>query len=168
MSKFKVKKSDIESGDNLKDAEISIARFCAYQERTILQVRDKLKLMGISLEDSEQIVLKMNSEGFINEQRYANAFTLGKLNQNKWGRLKISYTLRQKGITEEMIGKAFSDYGEDKYLELIKKLARRKFQELKGIPDIARKNRIARFLTSKGFENELIWDTLKREFSRKK
>ena len=150
---------------NLKRAEVSIARYCTYQERTIMQVREKLESMGISGEDSVNIINKMISDGFINEQRYAIAFTLGKLNQNKWGRIKISHVLRQKGINNILIESAFSDFGEDKYKDLIKKLVRRKSQELKDIPVYIKKNKIARFLIAKGFESELIWNIIARECS---
>jgi regulatory protein len=169
MRNFHLKEFRQESRENtLKEAEVSIARYCAYQERTVLQVKGKLELMGIGSEDAKHIINKMISEDFINEQRFAIAYTLGKLNQNKWGRKKISYMLYEKGLNYTMIENAFANFGEDKYIDLIKNLVRRKWRELKDTPVYIKKNKIARFLIAKGFESELIWNIINREFSGKK
>jgi len=150
-------KSGIES---IRNAEASISRYCAYQERTVNQVNEKLKSMNISEEDSGTIISKLISEGFINEQRFAIAYTLGKLNQNKWGRLKISHNLKAHGISGEHIEYAFSQYGEDRYRELAFRLIGKKLREIKDKDPHIIKQKAAKYMIVKGFESNIVWAIL--------
>ena len=49
-----------------KEAKLKIARFCAYQERTKQEVRDKLYSYGLHNEDVESLIADLISENFVN------------------------------------------------------------------------------------------------------
>ena len=42
--------------------------------------------------------LHLNTDGFLNEERFARAFAGGKFRMKKWGRIKISHALEAKGV----------------------------------------------------------------------
>src|SRR6478609_905032 len=63
--------------------------FCAYQERTQQEVRDKLWELQVNRDWIEEIISQLIVENFINEERFAKAFAGGKFRIKKWGKVKI-------------------------------------------------------------------------------
>ena len=116
----------------------------------------------MNVEDTvaQEIIRKMSDEGFISEKRYADAYVRGKLNQNKWGRLKVAYSLNKKGIDQELIDLTFTQFGEEKYRGIAVKLIRKKYDETKEVNPFVKKQKTARFMISKGFEGRLVWEIL--------
>ena len=145
---------------NVQAAELALARFCSYQDRTLIQVRDKLKKLGIEKNEWDKIILKLTQDGFLDEERYARSYVSGKFRLNKWGRLKIIHSLQSKGISTELINKAFNSLGEEEYRNQMKKMINDKYKTLEDGDPLIKKHKVARFMFSKGFENSLIWEIL--------
>ena len=93
----------------MKAAKIKAGVYCAYQERTQQEVRDKLYALGLHRDEVEEVLTELIIEKFVDEERYAKAFASGKFRLNKWGRIKISYVLRQKKLSEYCIEKALRE-----------------------------------------------------------
>ena len=70
-----------------------LRRYCAYQERSHLEVRRKLYEWGFDREDTDRVVVQLMEEGFISEERFAKALTGGKFRQKGWGKRKITEAL---------------------------------------------------------------------------
>jgi regulatory protein len=163
MALQKRKDNQPAAGENkIKSAEKAMARFCSYQERTVNQVREKLSLRKIDPVDAERIINKLIGEGFINEERFAVSYMLGKFRQNKWGRNKIRYAMRGMGIDNRLIDKAAGAIDEEEYGFQLRKIIRKKAGESKLDPYV-KKNKIANFLIGKGFESDLVWGIIKEE-----
>ena len=143
-----------------KEAKVKAAKFCAYQDRTQQEVRDRLYKMNLYPDEVEIIISELLEEGFINEERYAKSYARGKFYQNKWGKNKILNGLKQKGLTEYCIKKALSEIDESEYEKLILKLIYKKQKQLNEKDKFIRNNKIAMFLYSKGFEKDIIWKIL--------
>ena len=62
-----------------------MAKYCAYQERCVKDVTDKLKTFDLSDQDRETILNYLIDNRFVNNERFANAFVRGKINQSGWG-----------------------------------------------------------------------------------
>ena len=77
----------------LKEAQAKLESFCVYQERCHKEVNQKLRDMRMIPEAIEVIKLHLLKHNFLNETRFAQAFTLGKFNQKKWGKLRIKREL---------------------------------------------------------------------------
>jgi len=140
-----------------QQAKAKAAKYCAYQERTQQDVRDKLYQYGLYSDDVEEVLAELIGEGFINEERFAQAYSRGKFSQNKWGRIKIEMGLKQKGISPYCIRKGMKEIDEEDYLQLLTDLCTRKWQSLEGEPNYQRKNKTARYLMGKGYETDLVW-----------
>ena len=94
--------------------------FCAGREYCYSEIRQKLSSWNVPDDDSEKI-LKILTEGkFINEERYAMAFSRDKFRYNKWGKIKIGSALKMKRIPDEIISKAINSIDETEYLDLLK------------------------------------------------
>lgn len=141
----------------LKTLKPKAARFCAYRERSVSEVRIKLKALGASESDAEILIKELIQENFIDESRYAQAFASDKFRFNKWGKIKIRQLLRQKQVDEDEIESALEKLSKQEYQEMIKSLVA---QKLKGLPTelepSQKKQKVIRFLLQKGFEYDLI------------
>ncbi len=144
-----------------KTAQLKLANFCAYQERSQQEVREKLVKMGIASDDLEDIIVFLISENFLNEERFAIAYAGGKFRVKHWGKLKIKNALRLKGTSEPCIRKALQLIDQDTYTQVLKKEIKRKAKEISESNVIKKTNKLAAYLIGKGFESELVWDLLR-------
>mgnify|MGYP002632736766 CR=1 FL=1 len=141
------------------EAKQKIEAWCAYQERAQSEVEKKLREYGLDTEDTYALTSDLITNNFLNEQRFASAFTSGKVRIKRWGRKKIYNQLLQKHVAKIIIQEAFNEIDLDIYQENLTYLAQRKFTETKGTL-FERKVKTARFLAGKGYEFDLIQDVL--------
>ncbi len=136
-----------------------IELYCAYQERCQQEVRNKLYDLGGYSREVEQLIGDMITQGFLNEERFAIAWAGGKFRIKQWGRVKIIGGLKQKQISPYCIKKALEQIDEDDYWNtLLQILSKKDKQYQKAGP--AKKQSLARFAMSKGFESNLVWKAL--------
>ena len=145
---------------NLKAAKLKTAKYCAYQERTQQQLRDKLYDWGLYADDVEEVLSFAIEEGFINEERFAQAYASGHFNLKKWGKVKISHALKQKGLSSYCIEKGLEEIEADQYNETILSLLKKKLASLKETDDFVKKQKAANYLIQKGYESDLVWKAL--------
>lgn len=140
----------------------AIQHYCAYQERCHSEVRNKLWELNFRGEEIEEALSALISENFLNEERFARSYSRGKFNSNHWGRKKIVQALKQKQVSEYCIKKGLQEIDDAKYIETLRLLLRKKWEELKKERlGYIRKQKVQRYLLQKGFENELITELLK-------
>ena len=100
-----------------------LTRYCAYQERSRAEVRQKLRLLGTDGGTAETIMRRLEEEGYINEERFAGAYVRGKFRINGWGRLKIKNGLRAKGVEENLIRTVLeNEIDKDGYKERLREI----------------------------------------------
>ncbi len=83
-----------------------IIQYCIYQERAHQEVRDKLYQYGLRSIEVETIISKLIEENYLNEERFAIQYAGGKFRMKQWGKIKIKYALKAKGINDYVIKKA--------------------------------------------------------------
>ena len=138
-----------------------MAKYCAYQERCVKDVRDKLKTYDISQEDRNKILDYLLDNRFVNDERFARIFVQSKSNQNDWGTNKIRYHLIQKGIAKEIIDEALGQTDEDEYRQRLIDILNTKAKSVKAENDFEKKRKLAAYAMQKGFEGNLVWEVLK-------
>lgn len=142
---------------SLLEAKTKLEALCAYQERCSYELDKKMILWGVDYEDRNRLLSHLIEYNFLNEERFAEAFVSGKVNIKKWGKIKIRQHLKQKFISEYSIKKGLESISDEVYLGNLKKLAERKYLSLSGEKDdYPKKVKIYRFLSSKGYETDLI------------
>ena len=124
-------------------------------------MRDKLYEWGLYSTDVENIIANLITDNFLNEERFAKAYAGGKFRIKKWGKVKIKIELKKRKISEYCIKKAMQEISDKDYLKTLKELIAKKSKEIKGGKDYQRKYKIAQYIASRGFEQDLIWDVLK-------
>ena len=137
-----------------------LKHYCAYQERCHSEVKEKLYNLGVWKKEHDEIIATLIEENYLNEERFAIAFAGGKFRVKQWGRVKIKYELKQKGVSEYCIKKALKQIGEEDYLKVLKELAEKKQASLKGEQYLIRKKKTMDYLMGRGFEAELVRSVL--------
>jgi len=144
-----------------RTALLKAESWCAYQERSQQEVRNKLYEYGLHQNDVEDLISELITTNFINEERFAMAYVSGKVNIKKWGRIKIKQGLKLKKVPDKLIQKALNSIDGDKYLANLLATAEKKLRVLTEKEPIKKKYKLITYLQSKGFENDLIFDVLK-------
>ncbi len=143
------------------DALDKMAKYCAYQERCVKDVRDKLKTFDIPEEEKTKILDYLIDNRFVNDERFAKSFVRGKVNQSGWGLNKIRFHLIQKGIAKEIIDEALRQTDEEVYRQRLIDILKTKSKTLKAANDYEKKRKLAAYAMQKGFEGSLVWEVLK-------
>lgn len=123
-------------------------------------MRTKLLKLGVRGHELEEVIAQLVSDDFLNEERFAVAFAGGRFRMKKWGRKRIEVELKKRGVSSYSIRKGLAEIDEQAYLETLASVAEKKADLLKGEDAFARKNKVARYLISRGFEPQLVWDFL--------
>lgn len=138
-----------------------MAKYCAYQERCVKDVKDKLKTFDIPEEEKTKILDYLLDNRFANDDRFAKAFVRGKVNQSGWGVNKIRFHLIQKGIDKDIIDEALGQTDNEVYRQRLIDILKTKSKTIKADSDFEKKRKLAAYAMQKGFEGNLIWEVMK-------
>ncbi|WP_107039607.1 regulatory protein RecX [Brumimicrobium mesophilum] len=141
------------------EAKNKIEAWCAYQDRCHHEVYNKLRDYGLDDEDTNALLSHLISYQFLDEQRFADSFVSGKHRIKKWGKNKIVAHLKQKRISARIIQDALKEIDQKEYLDMIHSLALQKWKTKRGT-NFEIKIKVQRFLISKGYEFDLIYNVL--------
>jgi len=148
----------------ITDEKVALAKaehYCAYQERSQQEVRDKLYEWGLYPDAVENVIVRLIDGNFLNEERFANAYTRGKFNQKGWGRIKIKQGLKFKKVSDALIKKALNTINGDDYFDMLNKIIQKKAALLTEKAPYKRKYKLQQYALSRGYENDLIAEVLK-------
>lgn len=132
------------------------ASYCSISEHCVSEVEDKLTAWGVTTEDKQKIIDRLISEDFINEKRFCTYFVKDKFRFNKWGKIKISFALKSKGLDNELISAAIASIDDGEYEELLASILKTKLSGLKYEFEYEKQGKLFRFAQSRGFENNVI------------
>ena len=137
-----------------------IQSYCLYQERCVKEVKNKLFSLKVSSKSANDIIEYLIDNDFLNEERYTLMFIQGKLRIKKWGRIKLKYELRLKGIDIKIINEHINQINEQDYINYFNEFSIKKIKFLKGSRD-QKKRSFINYFTYRGWENNLIYQKLK-------
>lgn len=143
-----------------KEALSKAERYCAYQERSQQEVRDKLYELGQYPSAVESIISRLIESNFLNEERFAKAYAIGKFRQKGWGKIKIKQGLKFKRVSEPLIKKALASIDSDEYWQTLNKIIQKKEAHIKEKDPFKRRYKLHQYALSRGFENDLIQEAL--------
>jgi len=132
------------------------ASYCSISEHCISDVELKLKAWGVASDKSDKIIDKLIEQDFINEKRFCVAFVKDKFRFNKWGKIKISFALKQKGLENSLITNALNTIDEGEYQEMLAVLLKAKLNTIKWEFEYEKMGKLFQFAQSRGFESAVI------------
>ena len=136
-----------------------IQSYCHYQERCIKEVRNKLFSLKATNKTVDKILQSLIDNDYLNEDRYARMFIQGKLRIKKWGRIKLKYELRLKGLDINIIDDNINKIKDEEYIRYFNEFSTNKIKFLKGTEE-QKKRSFINYFTYRGWENSLIYQKL--------
>ncbi len=143
------------------EALLKISNYCAYQERSHKEVRNKLYEYGLRQNDVEEVISRLITDGYLNEERFAKAFAGGKFRIKKWGRNKIVHELEMLGVTPRCIRTGLQSIDDLDYRKTLKELLKKKLAQTTESNEFKKRDKVARFAIAKGYEPDAVWQILK-------
>ena len=135
---------------------------CVRGEQSTADIAAKLSKWGISREDSQKILQRLIDGKYVDDARYARAYVRDKFRFSGWGRVKIAYNLRLKGIDSDVIACALEEIEADEYREKLERLVRAKYREVKSREPVRARAALLRFAAGRGFESQLSVSAVNR------
>ncbi len=141
-----------------------LRQICSKQEKSPADIVHLLNRWGTDKQHHQEILDRLKSEKFLDENRYAAAFVADKIKFEHWGIVKIRYMLRQKGIGSAATDSAIRGIDRDAYRTMVGKEMAKKRKSLKGSPREIWA-RLARYGSSRGYEMEVMREFIEDELS---
>lgn len=126
--------------------------------KTKKDVYDYLIRKGFTDEETSEICDYIEEVGLVDDDLYVKFFVEDSFRIKNKGARKIVYELKQRGIDDDKINQAIEEASDMQY-DALKEAYERKLEATKSETDeYKRKNKIIRFLISRGFDYSDIKD----------
>ncbi|MCM1293718.1 MAG: RecX family transcriptional regulator [Bacteroides sp.] len=140
-----------------KEALIRLEELCATSERCSWEIKTKAFKWGLDPDATEKILQRLIDGRYVDDLRFAKAYTKEKYLFSRWGRHKIATALYVKRIDRQYIETALSEidprqYAENAFHVIAGKL--RCFNPEDDCHEI--RSKLLKFGMSRGFETRLI------------
>jgi regulatory protein len=131
------------------------------KDYTTNEILKKLRQKEYSEETINKIICKLKNYGIVDDEKYINKYVSDCLNLKKYGTKKILFNLKIKGIQPEKIDNTLIS-NETQYSNAYS-LALKKLKFIGDKPN--KKEKIFRYLLSKGYDYDLINNVLREIFN---
>ena len=133
--------------------------YCMYQERCIQEVKKKLTRLQVDPKTKSKIINHLIDDDYLNEVRFTKSFIQGKLRIKKWGRIKLNYELKIRGVKKLIIDEEINKISKGDYYDYFNEFSIKKIKTLKGSKE-QKKRSFINYFTYRGWENNLIYEKL--------
>jgi regulatory protein len=133
-----------------------LARTCSRSEECSPDIRKKIRDLCGDPEMEERIIQRLLDEKYLDDERYVRAYVRDKFRLSRWGRIKMRYYLKLKGLKDSLIESGFEEIDEEEYINVLKKTMSDKARTVKKLDKFEKMGQIIRFTQGRGFEPELI------------
>lgn len=127
---------------------------CVASEQCTADLYTKLSRWGITQKNADAIIRHLKANRFVDDSRFASAFTRDKLRFSHWGRFRIKLALASKKIPADIIQAALDGIDEQEYQDICCKVLRSKSTQKPT--DYKSFVKLYRQAIAKGFEGSLV------------
>lgn len=142
--------------NGLKKEIAKIRRWCAMQERCLVEVKIHALATGLTDKESQKVIETLVDEGFIDEERYSKIYASSKFRNKNWGRARIVGELRARQVPEDIIKIGLKEIDEEEYRKRIIEMVEHKIAVTDRSNVLLFKHRLAKPAIAKGYEAELV------------
>ena len=141
----------------IEEVLLKLHNYCVYQERCQKEVRQKLKEMRINPQMAEKIIIVLQEDNILNEERFAKTFVSGKFKIKKWGKYRLTSELKKRSVSGHNINLAISEISDTEYFEVFNDLARKKSNSISENNKMKKRKKLIGYLLYRGWESELVY-----------
>lgn len=159
MRKDRVEEFDTPHEPKTKTADQALnalMRLCSKAEKSS---GDALRLMyrwGVPIAERQGVLDKLVEMRFIDDTRYAEAYTREKSQLAGWGARKIAQNLYQKGVSKDIVAKTLAMLESDDQRAMLEKRLQRKLPTIKATTDYERRGKLLRYALSLGYDYDMV------------
>jgi len=154
---------EIKEKDLPKLAVLHAINILSYASKTEQELKIKLKQKGYDEHAIEYAIEKIKKYGYIDDESYVESFIKNKAIPNGWGEQKILVALIKKGIDKDIIRDKLNNlYSDEEKIENIMEIAEKQLRKIKDTDKNKRKQKLYRYLLSKGYSYDLISSTINK------
>ena len=146
--------------EEYKKAFLFLSNKCSKKELSAKEALIICSKFKLKIVEKNKLINELKKNQFIDHLRYANAFVHDRFNLYLWGKTKIRHHLIQKGIEDYYIISALESIDNEKYKNIAKQEALKKYKSLGNENDFNSKQKILKYLTFKGFETDLSFEVV--------
>lgn len=160
---FEISDEDLKELMEKEDIEIAYKRALRYTSKSLKsskEVIDYLYKHKISPDLHEEIISRLKDLGLLDDERYLEIYLEEKFNYSSDGSIKIKNKLYQKGFKSTDVDPHLHKFKEIEFENLKKLIENRRNSRKKED-----KNKLIRFLLSKGYEYSMISEVIGDYFS---
>lgn len=128
--------------------------------RTSKEIKDYLNKKNFNTKLIDEVLDRLNKEGYLNEEKYIDAFVNDKVNLTNWGPYKIKKSLLDLELDETLINNKLNTINENIWNGKIEKIINKKLNSLKNKSNYMIKNKLKIDLYNLGYNNNLIEENL--------
>ena len=141
-----------------KSALNKIINYCNYRDRSTKEIKTKLLDLNYSTEIIDSAISQAIELGIVDNFRFSKSFSRGKNQKNRWGKIKIAYELKNKGLNNKEITFGLESIEEKTYYKILMKSIEVYKRKSKNFD----KNKLIKHLINKGYETALVISTIKK------
>ena len=125
---------------------------------------DRLIKRGYDAEVANSTLVKLKELKLIDDFKYARDYIAYRSRSTPLGSRYLKFKLIQRGILPQIVEDSLSDLSSDSEYENALSVARKKLSLLSRYDAVKQKEKIYRFLASRGFNQDVIYKVLKELF----
>ena len=135
------------------------------QDYTAAALRHKLQMKRFSAEEVQQAVDRLISEGYLNDQHYAERFVAAAQQSGRYVGYRLRQELRRRGVPPYLIDQVLQDAWDDgDDVTRARELLERRYVGFNPqVADDRQRRRIAGFLQRRGYGSDMIRQLLGRK-----
>jgi len=139
--------------------------FLKFRPRSVKEVRDylykKIKSKHWSQDDAEKVIKELKEEDLIDDEKFIDLFVRDRTALKPKGKKLLIRELKQKGISDELIKKYFSENEIDEE-KLAFQILSKRWPRFHNLDPKKRFEKAVRFLMSRGFNFDIIRETFEK------
>ena len=132
----------------------SLMRLCSRAEKSTGDARRLMRTWGVPETEQQEVVDKLVAQRFIDNRRYAEAYTREKSSLAGWGARKIAMQLRQKGVEREIITQTLAILDTDAQGDKLLEKLQRKVRTTKAASEYELRGKLLRYALGLGYDYE--------------
>lgn len=146
----------------------SLMRLCARSEKSTGDALRLMRTWGVPEAEQRGVLEKLIADRYIDNRRYAEAYTREKSRLAGWGERKIAMQLRLKGVERETISAVLAEIlQDDSMAERLQEKLEKKLRTVKAANDYELRGKLLRYALGLGYDYDMAAEAVERVAKQK-
>ena len=146
----------------------SLMRLCARSEKSTGDALRLMRTWGVPEAEQRGVLDRLIADRYIDNRRYAEAYTREKSRLAGWGERKIAMQLRLKGVERETISAVLAEVlQDDSMAERLQDKLEKKLRTIKALNDYELRGKLLRYALGLGYDYDMAAEAVDRVAKQK-